>query len=174
MIAKRPSAGRWERTSAHQWLAWATSEQSARLERLQALKAAVQTVMRWTVGDRPSAAAVIEQLRPTLSKCDELDFSSSAQALAYTIWHLTDRYARVISAFDALFSQGHLPLRKTRMSVLEVGAGPAPAIYAAIDYYSDLGRWCSRTGQPYHSLPPTVTATIDRGSAWGHLLLILS
>jgi hypothetical protein len=174
MTFSKPSARRWERASADRWISWAASEQSDRRELLRALAAAVETVLRWEIRDRRSAAAVIHQLEPTLSRCDELDFNSTAQALAYTIWHLTDRYGRVTAALDALFRQGHFPLRQTRMSILEVGAGPAPAIYAVIDYYSDLAKWCHATDQPYRPLQPTTVATLDRGAAWGHVLHILS
>jgi hypothetical protein len=60
------------------------------------------------------------------------------------------------------------------MSVLEVGAGPCPVIYAAIDYYSDLAKWCGATQQSLQPLTPANLHTIDRGMAWGGLVHAVS
>jgi hypothetical protein len=60
------------------------------------------------------------------------------------------------------------------MSVLEVGSGPAPAIYAARDYYTDLADWCNITEQPLSALPITQISTLDRGPAWNSALHAIS
>lgn len=60
------------------------------------------------------------------------------------------------------------------MSVLEVGSGPAPGAYSAIDYYTTLANWADKATQVLSVLPVTHVATLDRGDAWGRLVHILS
>ncbi|MGY5883432.1 hypothetical protein [Modestobacter lacusdianchii] len=171
MVTQKPlRAGAWQRDRAIAWHDWTLSAQSSRRQRLDELVAAVEDVGVRFGDNSESASAIIGELLPTLGHCDELPFDRPEQAVAYAMWHLPDRYARVVRALDTLFLHGHLPLRKTRMSVLEVGAGPAPAIYATSDYYSDLAQWCESTDQPYRPLPPDRASTLDRGSASGPYL----
>jgi hypothetical protein len=174
MASQHVRAGRWQLDQAVGWRSWVAEAGSVRLRRLGNLTAAVDAVVFDRMRDRASAEAVIGQLLPTLSSCDTLNFDTEEQTLAYAIWHLADRYGRVLQAFDGLFAAGHLPIRKTRMSVLDVGAGPAPAVYAAVDYYSDLEKWCSATRQPLQPHLPSYLDTLDRGPAWRHFLHMLS
>jgi hypothetical protein len=167
-------AGRWERGVVQDWLTWVADTQSPRREALQTFASAVKAVVRTYVRSVNDARSVVRELIPTLRHCDELAFDRPEQAVAYAIWHLTDRYSRVVEALDQLFRTGDLPLRTTRMSVLDVGAGPAPAIYAVNDYYLALAAWCTGTNQPVQLLPPTRLDTLDRGPAWRGFLHMLS
>jgi hypothetical protein len=109
-------------------------------------------------------------LPDVLARCDELPFEEMDQALAYALLHLPDRYGRVTQALDELFAIGALPLRRRRLSVLEVGAGPAPGIYATADYYEDLGRFVSATGQNVVLHQEIAVHAMDRGPAWTRVL----
>ncbi|MFD0417311.1 hypothetical protein [Streptomyces sp. NPDC127108] len=96
------------------------------------------------------------------------------EAAAYTVQHVTDRYGRVTQVLERLFAAGHLPLRLRQMSVLEIGAGPAPGLYAARDFYADVGLWAETTDHQVPFRPVTRTHGLDRGEAWGHFLHSLS
>jgi len=117
---------------------------------------------------------VIGALVPTLASCDSLTFESPAECLAYVCWHLVDRYGRVQLALDQLAAAGHLPVRHRSVTLLEVGAGPAPAAYAIADYYASLVDWCQATDQAIQPALVGLPATLDRGPAWGHVLHRLS
>ncbi|MWA08634.1 hypothetical protein [Streptomyces sp. BA2] len=114
------------------------------------------------------------KLPPTRNCCDELYFQDSDEAAAYTVQHLTDRYGRVTQVLERLFAAGHLPLRRRQMSVLEVGAGPAPGLYAARDFYADLALWAETSGHEVPFLPVMRMHALDKGEAWGRLLHSLS
>ncbi|MFJ1978764.1 hypothetical protein [Streptomyces albogriseolus] len=114
------------------------------------------------------------KLLPTRNCCDDLHFQAPEEAAAYTVQHLTDRYGRVTQVLERLFAAGHLPLRLRQMSVLEIGAGPAPGLYAARDFYADLSLWVDASEQQVSFLPVTRMHALDRGEAWGRLLHSLS
>jgi hypothetical protein len=164
----------WERSIADTWLTAATAAGSARYDLLDDFCAAVEALIHAAIPDGASARAVISELLATQSRCDTLPFETGEQCLAYICWHLGDRYGRTQQALDALFSGGHLPLRHRGVTVLEVGAGPAPAVYAIGDYYRHLAKWCRETNQPKQPVGVSVVATVDRGPAWGPLVHRLS
>ncbi|WP_189834279.1 hypothetical protein [Streptomyces zaomyceticus] len=93
---------------------------------------------------------------------------------AYTLQHLADRYGRVTQVLEALFAAGNLPIRQRGLTVLEVGAGPAPALYAIRDFYADLISWAAAATPDVRIAPVVVADALDRGKAWSHLLHNLS
>jgi len=115
-----------------------------------------------------------ERLLPTRKCCDDLQFRDDDEAAAYAIQHLTDRYGRVTQVLERLFVTGHLPLRRRRLSVLEVGSGPAPGLYAVRDFYADLAMWRTFVQRQPAFTPVTVMHALDRGAAWSHFLGVLS
>jgi ribosomal protein RSM22 (predicted rRNA methylase) len=132
---------------------------------------AVKALTRRWVANAVDGSRVVRELPSTLGRCNELAFATEAQTLAYTIWHLADRYGRLLQVLDALFVAGHLPLRRKRMSVLEVGAGPSPAIYAVTDFYIDLRAWLASQGElGVEICPVTHPMSLGRGPAWAHLV----
>jgi ribosomal protein RSM22 (predicted rRNA methylase) len=141
----------------------------------QRLATAVKVLTRHWAAHGDSASSVVQCLPSTMGRCNELAFATEAETLAYTIWHLIDRYGRILQVLDELFTAGHLPLRRKRMSVLEVGAGPSPAAYAVTDFYQDLRAWSASLGEPDVDIRPvTDLMVLDRGPAWGHLVHNLS
>jgi SAM-dependent methyltransferase len=172
--SSRLRAGAWERSVAEQWARDAAADGSLRHRLIDELCMSIESLVRGAVSDGDIAASVIAELLMTLRHCDQLDFKTEAQCLAYVCWHLADRYGRTQQALDALFAGGHLPVRIQGASILEVGSGPAPAVYAAGDYYRHLSRWCADSGQPRHLVPLLRADTLDRGPGWGRLLHTLS
>jgi hypothetical protein len=58
-------------------------------------------------------------------------------------------------------------------SGLEVGAGPAPALYAIHDFYDDLVRWPGR-GEDWSTGPLRISDALDSAAGWDHFLHGLS
>ena len=155
-------------------MAWRTSIESLARPRLTTLIDGISTVAREHLADQALADAVVRQFPDVLRSCDSLDFDSAAQTVGYMIWHLADRYGRITQVLDRIFELGHLPIKLGGVTVLEVGAGPAPALYAVRDYYDDLRAWITAAKLGVEAAPATVLASIDRGIAWSSLLHRLS
>jgi len=170
MAEARFSAKQWELYHAEDWARWIESSRTSRIERMSRLAEGVrQLTIRWVISPA-QAERVVFELPRTLNRCNELAFSSDSETLAYTIWHLVDRYARILQVLDELLRRGDLPLRKTRLSALEIGAGPSPALHAVRDFYSDLVEWKGRLDEKLELTPATHLLSLDRGAAWSHLV----
>jgi hypothetical protein len=167
----RWAAGRWQREHAQSLAEWRKSDASLAMPHLTTLCRAVNETARELSGDLHALGA---KLLPTRNCCDDLWFRDYDEAAAYMVQHLADRYGRVTQVLERLFAVGHLPLRRRQMSVLEVGAGPAPGLYATRDFYADLALWAEAAGQQTEFVPVTRMHALDRGEAWGRLLHHLS
>jgi hypothetical protein len=170
MAEERFSAKQWQLRHAEDWTTWIEGSQTSRIVRMSRLGEAVrQLTIDWT-GGPAEAECVVRELPQTLGRCNELAFTSDSETLAYTIWHLVDRYGRILQVLDELARRGHLPLRKTRLSILEIGAGPSPALHAVRDFYYDLARWAGQLDEELELTPATHLLSLDRGAAWSHLV----
>jgi hypothetical protein len=157
------------RDHADPWLTWRSSEDSLRHPRLIGIASTVSTVARRALLT-PSADDIVARYTDILANCDRLNFDSDAETVAYLIWHLSDRYGRVLQVLDQLFAAGNLPLRRNRLSVMEVGAGPAPALFAIRDFYDDLRAFIATSRLGVEVAPARILHAIDRGPAWSWLL----
>jgi hypothetical protein len=165
------SARQWERTVATDFLTWRHAETGRGRTRLASVCAAVgATLDSWLADGRVAADAVARRLPAVLADCDRLDFADASEAMAYLVLHLADRYGRATQALELLLAEGWLPIRRKRMAVLDVGGGPAPGLYAALDVYDDLTAWAASTAQPASPMRVTQAHVLDRGSAWDQLL----
>ncbi|MFF4361881.1 hypothetical protein [Streptomyces sp. NPDC001604] len=164
-------AGQWQREHARRLEKWRRSDASLAAPHLITLCRAVNETAK-QLSSSPHALGA--KLPPTRMCCDDLVFQDHDEAAAYTVQHLTDRYGRVTQVLERLFAAGHLPLRRRKMSVLEVGAGPGPGLYATRDFYADLALWAETTGQQIEFAPVTHMHALDRGEAWAWLLHCLS
>ncbi|MEV7643619.1 hypothetical protein AB0O32_27175 [Streptomyces rubiginosohelvolus] len=167
----RWASGQWQREHAQTLEEWRRSDASLTVPHITTLCRAVNNTAR-QLSSSPQALGA--KLPPTRNCCDDLYFQDYDEAAAYMVQHLTDRYGRVTQVLERLFAAGHLPLRLRQMSVLEVGAGPAPSLYAARDFYADLAVWAKSSGHKVSFLPVTNMHALDRGEAWGRLLHSLS
>jgi ribosomal protein RSM22 (predicted rRNA methylase) len=118
------------------------------------------------------SGTLASKLTAVLTSCDDLKFDDPVEALAYSGLHLVDRYGRVGQVLDYLIRIGRLPLRIEGARVLEIGAGPAPALYAIRDFYAALSRWPG-VKEIYFG-PLGLCDTLDRGRAWDSVLHHLS
>jgi hypothetical protein len=164
------SARQWELAGAACFFEWKRnfSERVVRAETLAS--ATIELLQDYLLNHGHYELA--SKLPDVLRNCDKLDFANSAEALAYASLHLVDRYLRVSRVLDHLMQIGRLPLRKRGVSILEVGAGPAPAIYAISDYYEVLKQWPESSSVSFGATYKI--DTIDRGDAWDHILHNLS
>lgn len=80
------------------------------------------------------ANSIVPALRPRNMKIhDRPEF-----VLAYAYLYFLERYHRFWDVFLELFNAGILPMKRTGIDVLDVGSGPAPALYAVQDFYSAI------------------------------------
>lgn len=93
---------------------------------------------------------IAKQMNSTLKSCDDINFNSPESAHAYVIWHLLDRYHRFQLMQLELFKHGFLLFPQQNIRILDVGTGPAPALFAFSDFYHALNqiegqeRFCCR------------------------------
>lgn len=135
-----------------------------------------QAVHRTIVAEgwwRSSLADIAPRLPEVLRDCDNLTFDTDAEIRAYAALHLVDRYGRVLQVLEYLFAVGRLPIRHDGVAALEVGAGPAPALYAIHDFYDNLVRWPGR-GEDWSTGPLRVCDALDRAPGWDRFLHRLS
>ena len=138
------TARRWGRMHGREAVEWMHA--SGVVDRMLAdICAAVEQTVDWVVGDDTEMARqVLEQYPQVLNNCDKLDFGESAQALAYLILHLPDRYTRAFQVLERLLISGALPLgKKDSFAAIDIGAGPGPAMFAIRNFYAALARYAS-------------------------------
>lgn len=84
---------------------------------------------------------IAKSMNEVLESCDEIDYDRLELAEAYAIWHLLDRYHRFqimqlkLLQMNRLNHWKSLPIR-----ILDVGTGPAPALFAFSDHYRNLNK----------------------------------
>lgn len=84
----------------------------------------------------------------------ELPFAS----LAYAYVHLLQRYSRTWAVFRHLTETSVLPLGGQGIRALDVGTGPAPALYAIDDFYKTVHEFAKLAHIPELTIPE---ATLD-------------
>jgi hypothetical protein len=161
-----PSARRREIAAAPELLGWRDSTGIAVGKMATFAQAVHQTIMAqgWW---RSPLAEIAPLLPEALKNCDNLTFDTEAEVRAYAALHLADRYGRVLQVLEYLLAIGRLPLRRAGAAALEVGAGPAPALYAIRDFYEDLIQWPGR-GEEWSTGALRISDALDRGSGWDH------
>ena len=135
-----PSARRWQISSAPAFLGW-RDQSGVAVGKMTSFARAVHRAVTAPGWWESPLGDLAPRLPEVLDKCEDLTFSADTEVRAYAALHLTDRYGRVLQVLEYLFAAGRLPLRHAGVKALEVGAGPAPALYAIHDFYDDLVRW---------------------------------
>lgn len=85
------------------------------------------------------AIVVAKNFLNVLTKCDEISYAERGMAEAYAILHFLDRYHRFQKIFWTLLCFNLLPIYskdETSINCLDIGTGPAPALFALSDLYS--------------------------------------
>jgi hypothetical protein len=166
------SARKWEIESAPAFLGW-RDDSGVAVGKMTTFAQAVHHTIAAEGPWRSSLADIAPRLPEVLRHCDDLTFDTDVEVRAYAALHLVDRYGRVLQVLEYLFAVGRLPLRHSGVTALEVGAGPAPALYAIHDFYDDLVRWPGR-GEDWSTGPLRVSDALDKAPGWDRFLHWLS
>lgn len=158
----RWSAKQWQQRNSQAFREWRSRERGPTDFDFETMCGAVSDVVR--ILDTPDRVAA--RLGDVFGKCDDLDFDSTAETAAYTLAHMADRYGRSYQVLELLFEHGYLPVRKNKLNVLDVGAGPGPSTFAAIDFYRQLADWADDTHAGVAPSHVTFPAVLERGRAW--------
>lgn len=114
------------------------------------------------------AQDICAQFDNVLRHCDEITFDEPGAAEAYVILHFLDRYHRFQVTFDDLSRRGLMP-EKPEGSVLDIGTGPGPSMFAVSDFYRD-GRWRLRRQTPFDADRGICIDYVERSAAFRHWL----
>lgn len=86
--------------------------------------------------DSDRAKVIALRLEDVLHNCDEITYDEEGSAEAYAILHFLDRYHRFQLIFIKMLELDLLTIKRSRIDNLDVGTGPAPALFALSDMYS--------------------------------------
>jgi hypothetical protein len=133
---------------------------------------AVEAATGWLIGGSgDQARQVIEEFPGVFGNCDQLEFHEAAQALAYLIIHLPDRYCRQFQVLERLLASGYLPMGKSdSFAVIDIGAGPGPGIFATRSFYAALAHYASRYHPSWRVATLGFGDVVERGRAMPHVL----
>ncbi len=87
----------------------------------------------------------------------------AAEAYAYV--HLLQRYHRMWAVLDYLAANAVLPLGARGVRALDIGTGPAPALYAIDDYYAALNDYAKEQNVLPLMVPPATLDCIENSPA---------
>jgi hypothetical protein len=106
--------------------------------RMQELANALEILIRAEISDPDRCKAFWEGIPAARKGCPEKGhFEKDENIWAYAFVHLLDRYLRVWEVLRWLVRAHVLPLPR-KLAVLDIGSGPAPALYAISDFYQAL------------------------------------
>ena len=97
-----------------------------------------------TCGNDAKVAA--ERFADMLGKCNELSIYDQPMAAdVYTMLHLLDRYYRLMRVYELTIAQCAFPLNK-KIKILDIGTGPAPALFALSDITLFIKEYSKKEG----------------------------
>ncbi len=102
----------------------------------------------------------IPEVRSCCSDVETFEKPLAAEAYAYV--HLLERYRRTWRTLEYLSKAAVLPLGVNGVRVLDIGAGPAPALYAIRDFYGALTAFADEFRVPELKLPPPQLACVEQ------------
>jgi hypothetical protein len=113
---------------------------------VQVLAERLQDYLQFELKTPECCEAFWKGIKPARQGCPASEhFDDYHNILAYAFVHLLDRYLRVWEVLRLLAATLLLPMPK-RLSVLDVGSGPAPALYAVTDFYRDVAAFGELNG----------------------------
>lgn len=116
------------------------------------IAAIVERHVRGFVLHDPEFSELVAKAMPAvLAHCDEIDFNEPGQAEAYSILHFLDRYHRFQINFRAILESGRWPRLDRRCVCIDIGTGPAPALFAIADFCRLISQFSVESGHdPLH------------------------
>lgn len=147
-----------------EWLATSGREEAA-LDRVSGcLSGFLISAIEQVTAEWPNAAVEFWNRIPDVRACCSTPqmFERSFAVEAYAYVHFLERYRRMWTALKYLTDVAALPLAINGVRTLDVGAGPAPALYAIDDYYSALKDFAAACEIEPLMVPLPVLNTIER------------
>jgi hypothetical protein len=105
----------------------------------------------------------IPEVRRCCSAVGTFEKRLAAEAYAYV--HLLERYRRTWATLHYLCEVAVLPLGVNGVRILDIGTGPAPALYAIDDFYAALRAFADESGVAELQLPPPQLACVERSQS---------
>lgn len=107
---------------------------------------------------------------PEVRSCcsDPQTFEKPLAVEAYAYVHLLERYRRMWRCLKYLTQNAALPLGTHGVRVLDVGAGPAPSLYAIGDFYRALNEYAREANLPDLQLQKPELNCIERSQPMIH------
>ncbi len=100
------------------------------------------------------------------SCCSDLaTFERPLAAEAYAYVHLLERYRRTWKTLEYLCKHAVLPLGIDGVWVLDIGAGPAPSLYAIADFYDALTHFADKCDILELKLPPPQLSCVEQSAS---------
>ena len=164
------SARRWERDHFQAFQAWA-AQRKLPASRIDDLGSALLEHFGEVLAQPESCQHFVDSLPKALQECDDPSTYQDPMAVeAYAYLHLLERYRRFWTVLMRLMEVGRLPLARTEVRLLDVGAGPAPASYATIDFYRELHAYSTerQVEQPAGRVRPETAESSARMVSWAH------
>jgi ribosomal protein RSM22 (predicted rRNA methylase) len=171
------SASQWQLAHDQAAVEWMHSSGVAQ-RMLTDICTAVEKTVDWLIQDDTHRARwVIQQFPGVLTCCDVLQFNDPAQALAYLVLHLPDRYCRMFQVLERLLQSGRLPVGRRRelaafddFAVMDIGAGPGPAIFAIRSFYAALAHYSTLHDPPGHIATLGHATIVERSRAMPYIV----
>lgn len=160
------SASQWQRENGQAAVDWFRSSGGAQ-RMLDDVCRAVEMTVDLLVGDSADRAReILVEYPQVLGRCDQLTFDEQAQAVAYLILHLPDRYCRLFHVLERLLASGRLPIGKNnRFAAIDIGAGPGPGIFAIRSFYALLARYAALHAPSWPIAAIGYSHVVERGQA---------
>ena len=112
----------------------------------------------------PDAPLMFWKQIPMVHSCCSVPgiFENPFAVHAYAYVHLLERYRRTWAVLKYLSSVAVLPLGIHGVRTLDIGAGPAPSLFAIADFYQALNQYAREGNIPALQLPEPELHCIER------------
>ncbi|HEX3976827.1 MAG TPA: hypothetical protein VHW96_11215, partial [Solirubrobacteraceae bacterium] len=165
------SASQWQRENGQAAIEWFRSSGGAQRMLDDVCRAVEMTVDLLVGNNADHARAVLAEYPQVLGRCDQLAFDEQAQAVAYLILHLPDRYCRLFHVLERLLASGRLPAGKNNhFAAIDIGAGPGPGIFAIRSVYALLARYAALHAPSRPIAATSYSHVVERGRAMHHVM----
>lgn len=130
---------------------------------------ALSACSRYEMDEQECYQEFVAAIPKVLARCDDNIYDHVLVAEAYAYVHLLERYRRFWSLLVELTKHGILPMRDTGVEVLDVGTGPAPALFAVDDFYRALGEYAQIAAIPVLDVPPPKMHSVESSYPMVHV-----
>jgi hypothetical protein len=104
-------------------------------------------ILKYVLQSNERVALVAGRFYDVLSNCDTVNYDDDGGVEAYAILHFLDRFLRFQQIFLKMLERGLLPMKTLPIDALDVGTGPAPALFALSDTYSSLNHFATEVSK---------------------------